>query len=100
MMGVQAKRIYKGRYIDVYSRPVSPDPHGKRSVAVAFLNKKTAGTLKAVFKLSGLGLNNKAGYRATDIFSGKHLGTFKPQDTFRHDVKPTGILLVKFLSQK
>ena len=47
-LGVQARRIYKGTYMDVYSRPVSPDPHGKRSVAVAFLNKKTAGTLKAV----------------------------------------------------
>ena len=99
-MGVQAKRIYKGTYIDVYSRPVSPDHNGKKSVAVAFLNKKTGGTLKAVFKLSGLGLNSRAGYRATDIFSGKHLGTFKPQDTFRHDVNPTGILLVKFISQK
>ena len=98
-LGVQAKRIYKGTYMDVYSRPVSPDLHGKRSVAVAFLNKKTAGTLKAVFKLSGLGLNSEAGYRATDIFSGKHLGTFKPQDTFRHHVNPTGILLVQFLSQ-
>ena len=99
-MGVQAKRIYKGTYIEVYSRPLYPDHNGKKSVAVAFLNKKTSGTQKAVFKLSELGLNSKAGYRATDIFSGKQLGTFKPRDTFRHDVNPTGILLVQFLSQK
>ena len=69
-------------------------------MAVAFLNKKTAGTLKAVFKLSDLGLDNAGGYRATEIFSGKDLGLFKPEDTFVYDVNPTGILMVKFLNQK
>ena len=95
-LGVQAKRIYKGTYIDVFSRPLSPDHRGKQSVAVAFLNRKTAGAHRAVFRLSDLGLKNKAGYRATDIFSGKSIGSFKPEDTFNHDVNPTGILLVKF----
>ena len=99
-LGVQAKRIYKGTYIDVFSRPLSPDHRGKHSVAVAFLNRKTAGVHRAVFKLSDLGLMSKTGFRATDIFSGKDLGSFKAQDTFRGDVKPTGILMVKFLSQK
>ena len=93
--GVQAKRIFKGTYIDVFSRPLSD-----QSVAVAFLNRKTAGAHRAVFKLSALGLKDKAGYRATDIFSGKSIGSFKPEDTFNHDVNPTGILLVKFSQQK
>ena len=101
MMGVQAKRIIKGQNIDVYSRPVFPVHHGKTSVAVAFLNKWTAGTpLKVSFKLSDLGMDNAGGYRATEVFSGDDLGFFKPEDTFREDVKPTGILLVNFLSQK
>ena len=86
--------------MEVFSRPVSPDQSGRRSVAVAFLNKKTAGTMKASFKLADLGLDNGGGYRATEIFSGQDLGFFKPGDTFREDVKPTGILLVNFLSQK
>ena len=99
-MGVQAKRIYSWRSMDVYSRPLSPDHSGRRSVAVAFLNKKTTGTLRVPFKLTELGLDGREGYRATEIFSGKDLGFFKPEDTFREDDKPTGILLVNFLSQK
>ena len=97
MMGVQAKRIIKGQNIDVYSRPVFPVHNGKNSMAVAFLNRWTAGTpLKVSFKLSALGLDNAGGYRATEIFSGKDLGFFTPDDTFSDAVNPTGILLVKF----
>merc|ERR1719213_662818 len=97
MMGVQAKRIIKGQNIDVYSRPVYPVHGGKMSVAVAFLNKWTAGTpLKVSFKLSDLGLDHSGGYRATEVFSGTDLGFFKPTDTFTNTVNPTGILLVKF----
>ena len=97
MMGVQAKRIIKGQNIDVYSRPVFPVHNGKKSVAVAFLNKWTAGTpLKVSFKLSDLGMDNAGGYRATEVFSGIDLGFFKPEDTFSDAVNPTGILLVKF----
>ena len=82
--------------MEVFSRPVSPDHSGRRSVAVAFLNKRNVGTVKASFKLTDLGLDNGGGYRATEIFSGDDLGFFKPGDTFREDVKPTGILLVNF----
>ena len=98
-MGVQAKRIYKGQNVDVYRKPVSPDHKGRQSAAMAFLNKRNART-EAVFKLSDLGLMNKAGFTATDIFSGKDLGSFKPEDTFRGAVNPLGILLVKFLLQE
>ena len=98
-LGVQAKRIHQGQNIDVYSRPVSPDHNGGESVAVAFLNKRNERT-EAVFKLSDLELKDQAGFSATDIFSGKDLGSFKPEDTFRGAVNPTGILLVRFLIQK
>ena len=96
-MGVQAKRVISGQNIDVYSRPVFPVHGSLTSLAVAFLNKWTAGTpLKVNFKLSGLGLDYDGGYRATEIFSGDDLGYFKPGDTFTGSVNPTGILLVKF----
>ena len=97
MLGVQAKRIIAGQNIDVYSRPVFPVHNGASSVAVAFLNKWTAGTpLKVSFKLSDLGMDHPGGYRATEIFTGDDLGYFKPGDTFTGAVNPTGILLVKF----
>ena len=95
-LGVQAKRIYSWRTMDVYSRPLSPDQSGRRSVAVAFLNKKTAGTLRVPFKLTDLGLDNWEGYFATEIFSGQELGHLDQGDFFYADVKPTGILLVNF----
>jgi len=96
-LGVQAKRIVAGQNIDVYSRPVMPVFGDKNSVAVAFLNKWTAGTpLKVSFKLTELGLDHPGGYRASDVFTSKDLGSFKPRDIFNGIVNPTGILVVKF----
>ena len=100
-LGQQAKRIFRGWEIDVYKRELSPDNHGMNPVAVAFLNKNPSRTQKASFRLADLGLNHAAGYQATEIFSGEELGQghFKPYDILRHDVKPTGILLVKFVEK-
>lgn len=97
-LGVQAKRIIPSQNIDVYSRPVMPVLGSRTSVAVAFLNKWTAGTpLKVSLKLtSANGLDNPGGYRATDVIKGKDLGLFKPGDTFTASVNPTGILVIKF----
>jgi len=96
-MGIQAKRIIKGKEIDVYSRPVMPVYKGKTSVAVAFLNRWNEGTpLKVKFTLKDLGLDHPGGYQAFEIFTGKKLGSYKPGDSFSGSVNPTGILLVRF----
>ena len=94
---MQAKRIIAGQNIDVFARPVMPISSDKTSIAVAFLNKWTAGTpLKVSFKLTDLGLDHPGGYRASDVFTGKDLGFYKPSDSFSGSVNPTGILVVKF----
>ena len=81
----------------MYARPVMPVFGDKTSVAVAFLNKWTAGTpLKVSFKLTDLGMDHPGGYRATDVFSGKDLGVYKPNNSFKGSVNPTGILVIKF----
>jgi len=96
-LGVQAERIVKGQNIDVFSRPVMPVYTDKTSVAVAFLNKWTDGTpLKVSFKMTELGMDHPGGYRASEVFTGKDLGSFKPGDVFNGSVNPTGILVVKF----
>merc|ERR1711892_1302782 len=96
-MGIQAKRIIKGKEIDVYSRPVMPVYKGKTSVAVAFLNRWNEGTpLEVKFTLKDLGLDHPGGYQAFEIFTGKKLGSYKPGDSFSGSVNPTGILLVRF----
>ena len=96
-LGVQAKRIVKGDHIDVYSRPVMPMLKDKTSVAVAFLNRWTEGTpLTVSMKLSDLGLDHPDGYKASNVITGADLGFYHPDDTFRHSVNPTSILVVKF----
>jgi len=96
-MGVQAKRIIKGKYVDVFSRPIMPSYNGKTSVAVAFLNRWNEGTpLKIKFTLHDLGLDHPGGYQASEVFTGRELGSYKPSDAFTSSVNPTGILLVRF----
>jgi len=69
----------------------------RASVAVAWLSRWTEGTpLTVSCNLTSLGLDHPEGYLATDLFTGRELGTFKPEDTFTSSVNPTSILLVKF----
>jgi len=100
-MGVQAKRILAGQHIHVYTRPVMPtyknDILLETSYAVAWLSRWTEGTpLKVSSNLTAMGLDNPSGYEATELFTGRSLGKFKPEDTFTGSVNPTSILLVKF----
>jgi len=100
-MGVQAKRILVQKYIHVYRRPVLPTYKNgiilETSYAVAWLSRWTEGTpLKVSSNLTSMGLTNPSGYEATDLFSGRILGKFKPSDNFTGSVNPTSILIVKF----
>jgi len=96
-LGKQAKRILVQQHIHVYTRPVMPMYKDKASVAVAWLSRWTEGTpLTVSCNLTSLGLDHPQGYLATDLFTGRQLGTFKPEDTFTSSVNPTSILLVKF----
>ena len=96
-LGVQATRILRQGYIEVYSKPVLPSYQDKYSVAIGFLNRWTSGTpIRVSFTLSALGLDHPSGYSAFDIFERKPLGNFSPKSTFSADVNPSGFLLVKF----
>jgi len=96
-LGIQAKRILVQEHIHVYIRPVMPMYKDKASVAVAWLSRWTEGTpLTVSCNLTSLGLDHPQGYLATDLFTGRQFGTFKPEDTFTSSVNPTSILLVKF----
>merc|ERR1719154_908935 len=96
-LGVQAKRIIKKEDIHVFTRPVTPVYQGNTSMAVAFLNRWTQGTpLEVKSTLNTLGLTHPGGYQAFEVFSGRNLGMFKPNDTFSGSVNPTGVLLIRF----
>lgn len=47
--------------------------------------------LQVSYKLSKLGAISPAGYNVTEVFSGKFMGLFKPQDMLNVTVDPTGV---------
>ncbi|GBP50261.1 Alpha-N-acetylgalactosaminidase [Eumeta japonica] len=63
-LGIQGRRIYKHRGIEIWSRPILPIQGQHYSYAVAFVNRRTDGTPSDVaVTLRELGLTNPAGYR-------------------------------------
>lgn len=62
--GIQGRRIYKHKGIEIWSRPISPIYQTYYSYAVAFVNRRTDGTPSDVaVTLRELGLQSPTGYR-------------------------------------
>ncbi|KAL4230660.1 hypothetical protein ACF0H5_011036 [Mactra antiquata] len=89
-LGIQGSKIDQiGKYIDVWTRPISPK--GK-SIAFVFLNLGTAGgPYEVTYKLSKLGAISPAGYNVTEVFNGNFIGMFKSQDYLNVTVDPSGV---------
>ncbi|XP_037787232.1 alpha-N-acetylgalactosaminidase-like [Penaeus monodon] len=95
-LGIQGKRIYKDKGIEIWARPISPISQGHYSYAIAFLNRRTDGTPSEVsVTLRELGLAFPGGYVITDLFDGVQYGTVLPDKRFKVDVNPSGVVLVR-----
>ncbi|KAK3872826.1 hypothetical protein Pcinc_022127 [Petrolisthes cinctipes] len=95
-LGIQGKRIYKDKGIEIWARPITPVFQGHYSYAIAFLNRRTDGTPSEVsVTLRELGLAYPNGYGITDLFDGVHYGTVLPDKRFKVDVNPSGVVLVR-----
>nr|XP_053645018.1 alpha-N-acetylgalactosaminidase-like isoform X1 [Cherax quadricarinatus] len=95
-LGIQGKRIYKDKGIEIWARPITPVFQRHYSYAVAFLNRRTDGTPSEVsVTLRELGLDFTGGYSITDVFDGVHYGTVLPDKRFKVDVNPSGVVLVR-----
>ncbi|XP_071512172.1 alpha-N-acetylgalactosaminidase-like isoform X5 [Panulirus ornatus] len=95
-LGIQGKRIYKDKGIEIWARPITPVTQGHYSYAIAFLNRRTDGTPSEVsVTLRELGLAFPGGYAITDLFDGVHYGTVLPDKRFKVDVNPSGVVLVR-----
>lgn len=95
-LGIQGKRIYKDKGIEIWARPITPVTQGHYSYAIAFLNRRTDGTPSEVsVTLRELGLAYPMGYGITDLFDGVHYGTVLPDKRFKVDVNPSGVVLVR-----
>lgn len=82
----------QNNFVQVWKKPILP----KGSFAFAFLNVNDEGAPRKVsIKFEALGFTNAKGYNVTEVFDGKHVGKFKPSESFSTYVNPTGIFLGK-----
>merc|ERR1719187_55691 len=78
-LGIQGRRIYKDKGIEIWARPVSPVAQGHYSYAIAFLNRRTDGTPSEVsVTLRELGMTYSLGYNIADLFDGVNYGVVLP----------------------
>lgn len=69
-LGIQGRRIYKHKGIEIWSKPISPVYQIYYSYAIAFINRRTDGTPSDIsVTLKELGLINSSGYRVEVSFS-------------------------------
>ncbi|CAH0591564.1 unnamed protein product [Chrysodeixis includens] len=95
-LGIQGRRIYKHRGIEIWSRPILPIQGQYYSYAVAFVNRRTDGTPSDVaVTLRELGLNNPAGYRVEDLYEDVDYGVLSPQTKIKVKVNPSGVVILR-----
>lgn len=64
VLGIQGRRIYKHKGIEIWSKPITPVFELYYSYAIAFVNRRTDGTPSDIsVTLKELGLINSFGYR-------------------------------------
>jgi len=97
VLGIQGKRCYKRRGIEIWERPITPVVGSDFSYAMVFLNRRTDGTpVKITASLSALGLDQQLGYLVEDLYSNKDYGILLPESKIKVNVNPTGCVILKF----
>lgn len=95
-LGIQGRRIYKHRGIEIWSRPIIPIHGQYYSYAIAFVNRRTDGTPSDVaVTLRELGLNNPSGYRVEDLYEDVDYGVLSPQTKIKVKVNPSGVVILR-----
>lgn len=91
LLGIQGRRIYKHKGIEIWSRPITPIHHTFYSFAIAFVNRRTDGTPSDVaVTLRELGLQSPTGYRVEDLYEEVDYGVLNPQTKIKVKVNPSG----------
>lgn len=90
-LGIQGRRIYKHKGIEIWSRPITPIYQTYYSYAVAFVNRRTDGTPSDVaVTLRELGLQSPTGYRVEDLYEDVNYGVLSPNTKIKVKVNPSG----------
>jgi len=94
-LGIQGRRIYKQKGIEIWARPILPVYRGKYSYAIVFLNRRTDGTPSEVsVTLRELGLDHTDGYHIMDLYDNYDYGIVTPERRFKVDVNPSGSVVM------
>jgi len=94
-LGIQGRRIYKQKGIEIWARPIMPVLRGKYSYGIVFLNRRTDGTPSEVsVTLKELGLDHGDGYHITDLYDDYDYGIVTPDRRFKVDVNPSGSVVM------
>jgi alpha-N-acetylgalactosaminidase len=94
-LGIQGRRIYKQKGIEIWARPIMPVQKGKYSYGIVFLNRRTDGTPSEVsVTLKELGLDHVTGYHITDLYDDYDYGIVTPERRFKVDVNPSGSVVM------
>ncbi|MCL4151731.1 UNVERIFIED_CONTAM: hypothetical protein GTU68_015847, partial [Idotea baltica] len=95
-LGIQGRRIYKDKGIEIWARPITPVDGDYYSYAIAFLNRRTDGTPSEVsVTLEELGLTSPNGYAIIDLYDSVDYGVVTSEKRFTVDVNPSGVVIVR-----
>ncbi|XKL64048.1 hypothetical protein PGB90_004134 [Kerria lacca] len=68
-LGIQGRRVFKDKDIDIWARPTEPIVNGYHSFAIAFISRRSDGApYKYNATLKHIGLFNPAGYQIKDMY--------------------------------
>ncbi|KAL7740517.1 hypothetical protein ACLKA6_012290 [Drosophila palustris] len=99
-LGIQGRRIYKHKGIEIWSKPLSPVYQIYYSYAIAFINRRTDGTPSDIsVTLKELGLINSSGYRVEDLYENVDYGILYPHTKIKVKVNPSGVVMLKAETQ-
>merc|ERR1719213_47451 len=94
-LGIQGRRIYKQKGIEIWARPIMPVYRAKYSYAIVFLNRRTDGTPSEIsVTLKELGLDNPSVYHIEDLYDDHVYGIVTPDRRFKVDVNPSGSVVM------
>lgn len=95
-LGIQGRRIYKHKGIEIWARPISPLQGNYFSYAIAFLNRRTDGTPSDVaVTLQEMGLLAPGGYRIQDLYEDVDYGILTPLTKIKVKVNPSGVVILR-----
>ncbi|XP_011298198.1 alpha-N-acetylgalactosaminidase [Fopius arisanus] len=95
-LGIQGRRIYKHKGIEIWARPITPVEQNYYSYAIAFVNRRTDGTPSDVsVTLEQLGLQYKKGYKVEDLYEDVYYGVLEPKRKIKVKVNPSGVVILR-----